>query len=152
MSSELVDQSSSATEPVLLHISEQDIDHAREAFDLSRQVWDDREPFAYTLQIGATTVNEIEIDVDEGGKVVAERVILDDGNADSLSRSVDEVFDRVEAAISAFESGEFDVPTRGECGRHVNVMFDEALGYPTYWDELGPCDDGVGIRVEVRPN
>ena len=135
-------------------INEQDLDQARAALDGARAQWDGREPFAFTLQVGIQAVNGIEIDFDADGNPIAERVVLGDPDEDGfgvLPRSVDDVFDRIENALVEFETGALPVPPAGDCGNHFNAEFDEALGSPTYFDTLGPCDDGVGLRIAVTP-
>lgn len=135
-------------------ISEQDLGEARAVLDGARVHWDGLEPFAYTMRVGFEAVNAVEIDFAADGSVAAERVVLgdpDDQSFGPVPRSVGEVFDLIDNAIATFESGEFAVPPASGCGNHFNALFDAELGAPMFFDTLGPCDDGVGLRMVVTP-
>lgn len=134
--------------------SEQDLELARVAFDMSKETWEAHDPFAYTFSAGVDTINLIEIDFDEEGNASPERVVMgeaDPGGWATVPRSVDDAFAQIDALILAFESGELDVPGPDDCGWHFNIQFDPDLGSPRYFDTLGPCDDGVGMRMHVTP-
>lgn len=146
----------SASESVDLsgRISEQDLDDARLIFDAAKSRWEGRTPSAYTFRAGVESINQIEVEFAEDGTASPERVIFGDANPEgwaTVPRSVDEAFDEVEVLLASFEDGGFEVPSAGDCGNHFNVEFDPELGAPQYYDSLGPCDDGVGIRLSVFP-
>lgn len=133
-------------------ISEQDLAEARRIFDAAKARWEGRTPTAYTFRAGVESINTIEIDFDEDGVGSGERVIFGEANPAgwaAVPRSVAEAFDAVEGRIAAFERGEVDVPSPDDCGNHFNAEFDPERGAPHYYDSLGPCDDGVGIRISV---
>lgn len=69
----------------------------------------------------------------------------------STTTAAADAFDDVEESIIAFESGDLEVPARGECGNHFNVTFDPEDGFPNFYNTLGPCDDGVSVRVGIIP-
>ena len=147
-------QASSTTigEAVPASVSEQDIATARQAFDAHKARWDNREPVAYTMAIGVETVSELRISFDETGSVVAEEIVRGDpsgSDTDSLPRSVTEVFTIIDELILGFEDGTMTVPEAGECGHHLNVRFDPEWGVPSRYDTLGPCDDGVGVVIDI---
>jgi len=135
-------------------ISEQDLAQARAVLGGARATWTSLDPFAYTMTVGFESINALEIDFDAGGNAVEERVLFGDPNEQGwgvLPRSVPEAFDVVDKALAQFESGEFEVPPGGDCGNHLNAEFDERHGSPTYFDTLGPCDSGVGLRIVITP-
>lgn len=135
-------------------ISEQNIVGARAVLDNARATWEALEPFAYTLSVGFESINEIEVDFDADGSAFDSRVISGDPEDHSfgeLPGTVDEAFSIIEDSIARFETGMYETPESGECGNHFNATFDPVLGTPTYHDKLGPCDDGVGLRLAVTP-
>ncbi len=132
--------------------SEQDLDQARLAFDAAKAHWEGLEPFAYTFSAGVDTISLIEIEFDVDGNASPETVVFGEADPEgwaTVPRSVEQAFDEIEVTIAAFESGEFEVPGSDDCGHHFNVEFDPEYGAPHYYDGLGPCDDGVGIRMSV---
>ena len=136
-------------------INEQDMSQARATLDGAQAKWEGLEPFAYTMSVGFESINMLEIDFDEDGNLVSERVLLGDPGGDGwgpFPRSVGEAFELVEESVTSFETGELEVPPAGQCGNHFNAQFDANLGSPTYFDTLGPCDDGVGLRIEITPD
>lgn len=133
-------------------ISEQDLDAARLVLDTARVRWDEQAASAYTMRFGVESINQFEIDFDSDGSVLDERVVSgnpDDDSWGDLPRSVQAAFNLVEASLERFESGELEVPRADDCGNHFNAQFDPDLGAPTYFDTLGPCDDGVGFRFAI---
>lgn len=147
--SELAAQSISL--PLSAPIHEGDIVQARIQLDVARQVWASAQPFAHTLTLGDQVEWALEIDFDENGNVIEERVLSSETAQFVPGRSVDEVFDGIDEAITDFETGVLDVPAPEECGNHFNAWFDDELGTPVYFDRLGPCDDGIGFRFQVTP-
>lgn len=137
-------------------INEQDVDFARAAFDAAKRNWENTEPFAYTLSSGVESINLIEIDVDAEGNASTVRVVQGEEQPEGWSyvpRTVGEAFDELDAILTNFESGEWSTGSPGGCdGSYFNASFDPEFGVPHYYDTLGPCDDGVGIRITVTPD
>jgi len=132
-------------------VTEQNLDAVRSQFEAGAQTWDQASPTDYRLDVDMGNVASVSIDF-VAGSPVAETVAPLNGDffdPDLLPRTIDDVFDEIERTLSALEDDPSQVPELGECGFHLNVSFDAALGYPTYYDSLGPCDDGVGISVKV---
>lgn len=133
-------------------ISEQNLRAARHVFDEGTLRWESFDPFAHIMTAGLAGISEVRVEFDAEGNVVSEEVVLgepDDPAVELLPRSVDEVFAELDALIAAFETGERAVPDEGECGAHFNARFNTDLGVPEYYDSLGPCEDGVGISINV---
>lgn len=148
------DDGSSATADLSTPISEQDLDEARRVFDAAKAQWEGVEAFDYTFAAGVETINLIEVDFDVDGVASPERVVFGEANPDgwaTVPRSVDEAFSAIGLLLATFESGEFEVPGGGDCGQHFNAEFDPQFGAPHYYDTLGPCDTGAGIRMTVTP-
>ena len=143
----------STDEPVEIGpIGEQDLELARARFEAAKRLWESQEPFSYTFRAGVQTINMIEIDFDAEGNASPERVVLgEDTNLENLPRSVDEAFDQIDARIAQFETGELEVPDEGDCGHHFYADFHPELGAPWAYDGLSPCDDGVGLQLEIIP-
>lgn len=129
-------------------ISEQDLAVARASLDAARNRWEAAGLTDYTLELGYSTLTVYRFDV-VGGEAVAEGIGPDEG--DFLPRSMEEILQQVEDFVATAENDPSLVLPEGECGYHFNIEFDAELGYPTYYDSLGPCDDGVGVRVVVTP-
>ncbi len=152
--SEAPDETSAAANGAIARISEQNLDQARSSFDAAKATWEDRKPAGFVFRAGVESINMIEIVFDADGAAAAETVVFGEADPEGwayVPRSVDEAFDEVEALLIRFETGEWPVPDPDDCGSHFNADFDPELGAPTYYDTLGPCDDGVGIRMEVIP-
>lgn len=132
-------------------LSEQNVAEARAAFNSAKADWDESGPSAYTFEIGIQTLSLMRFEVVDDVVLTGEQI--DDGGdprfVEGLPQTVEEFFGDVDKAISAFENDPGLVPDPGECGAHFNITFDPELGYPTYSDGLGPCDDGVGIGAKV---
>ncbi len=147
-------ETSSASTGVIAQISEQDLDQARANFDAAKAAWEERKPPGFVFRAGVESINMIEIVFDADGVAAAETVVFGEADPEgwaSVPRSVEEAFDEVEELLVRFESGEWPVPDPDDCGSHFTADFDPELGAPGYYDTLGPCDDGVGIRIEVIP-
>lgn len=127
-------------------INEQDLPVARASLDAAREKWEAAGLTDYTLEIGYETLTVHRFDVVEG---VAVADASGPAKDDSLPRSMEEVFQQVEDFVAAAENDPSLVLPEGECGYHFNIDVDPEFGYPTYYDSLGPCDDGVGVRVVV---
>ena len=135
-------------------ISEQDIAEARAAFESGQADWEASGISSYTLDVGLTTVGSVRVEVVEGVVVseVIEGAEVDEWFHTPLPRTVEELFSELDAIIAVIENDPALVPPLGDCGsHHLNARFDAELGYPSYYDTLGPCDDGVGISATVTP-
>jgi len=137
-------------------VTEQELDVVRDQYDLARQRWDEHGLTEYRLVVQLQTVVTVTVDHVDGVPVSETVTLISNGAtsemADSLQRSVDEVFAAIEERLLAFEADPSSVPAPGDCGAHLNVSFDTDLGHPSYYDGLGPCDDGVGVHVQVIRN
>ncbi len=143
------------SEPIELDLSqsfsEQDISMIRAALDAARSQWDSKGPGPYTMRVFVGTFSEVKTIVDADGQLESETIV--NGTAadvEVLPRTVSEAFDVLDRLISDYEDGRWQVPEPGECGVHLNVRFDPDLGYPSSYDQLGPCDDGVGVEIAVE--
>ena len=142
----------SPTSDIFGPVNEQDLREARQFYDEGRRRWESHEPFPHILTVGVQTISEVRIEFDADGNVVAEEVVKGDpegSEVTALPRSVDEVFATVDGLIRGFEDGTTPIPEEGECGHHFGAHFDTDLGVPSFYDTLGPCDDGVGVEITV---
>jgi hypothetical protein len=132
-------------------ISERDVSNARATLDAGRSLWEDEGSSTYTLEIGVQTISLVQYNVVEGVVTDSEVLLTDNGGRgiDDLPQTVDALFDQVDSMIRELEDDPSKVLPEGECGRHFNIRFDLELGYPSNYDGLGPCDDGVGIAASV---
>jgi hypothetical protein len=130
-------------------ISEQELERARATFELARGTWDSGNHSDYTLEIGIQTVSLVSHTV-VGGVVQSSEVVVADEGIDRLPQTVEEIFDQVNSMIRELEDDPDRIAPPGECGWHFNIRFDPELGYPAYYDGLGPCDDGVGTEASVE--
>lgn len=130
-------------------VSEQELELARATFDTAKALWESSDVSAYTFKIGIQTVSLMSFEVVDG--VVLTGAVVEGTGDDfqGLPQTVEAYFALLDEQISAFENGASAVPEPGECGAHFTMSFDPELGYPTYNDGLGPCDDGVGIAASV---
>lgn len=134
-------------------ISEQDISEARAAYESALADWTNNGLASYTLEVGVESIGLVRAQVVDG-EVVSEEV--DDAEVDEwfnepVPRTVEELFAELDQIIAVFEDDPSKVPSGGECGYHLNAQLDPELGYPTYYDTLGPCDDGIGLTAKVIP-
>lgn len=132
-------------------ISERDISEARSAFESAKADWENSGTTDYTLEVEVVSIGLVRAEVVDG-EVVSEEVEgveVDEWFNDPLPRTVDGLFAEVDKMIGVFEDDPSKIPADQECGYHMNARLDPELGYPTYYDTLGPCDDGVGLTARV---
>lgn len=126
-------------------------DQAIESVPAARALWEQNEPAAYTLEIGYESIGFLEIEVVDG--VPGEPMKSGDIDAwagDSLPQTIDDVFDVFELILQQSENHPAD---QDSCqGTFYNMRFNTEVGYPTYYDTLGPCDDGVGVTIRMTPS
>ncbi len=141
---------SSDVEPSLV-VTEQNVPEARVSLDAAREKWDAAALTDYRLEVwsGPRWVH-LEI---VGGEAVSEELGRADGagvgSLDFLPRSMEEVFQAVEDRVAGAEKDPSRVRPPDECGYHFTIEFAQQTGFPTYYDSLGPCDDGDGIRIVI---
>lgn len=131
-------------------ISERDIVEARSAFNSALADWERSGITDYTLEVGVNTIGKTRV-------VVSDKTVVSEeseGDADQwfndpLPRTVEGLFAELDEMISLFEDDPSKLPEGDECGYHLNARLDPEIGYPTYYDTLGPCDDGVGLSAEI---
>jgi len=132
-------------------ISEQDIGLARAAFLSGKADWERAGITTYTLEVGVESIGLVTVEVVDGA-VVSEQIDgaeVDQWFSRPLPRTVDLLFVELDRLIAEFETDPTRVRQPEECGYALNARFDSDLGYPTYYDTLSPCDDGVGLTVRV---
>lgn len=135
-------------------VSDQDVALARASLVGAQTDWEASGITSYTLEVGVETIGSVTVEVVDG-LAVSETINGEEVDAwfnEPLPRTVEALFAEVDGIISPFEADPSLVPAPGDCGMHFNVKFDAELGYPTYYDELGPCDDGVGLTATVIPD
>ena len=123
-------------------------DQAIESVPAARALWEESEPDQYLFEIGYESIGFLEIEV--VGGVPGEPVKTGDIDAwsgDTLPRTVDEAFDELDAILER----SFENPAdEDSCqGTFFNMRFNTDVGHPTYYDTLGPCDDGIGVTIRV---
>lgn len=132
-------------------ISERDISEARSAFESAKADWENSGTTDYTLEVEVVSIGLVRAEVVDG-QVVSEEIEgteVDEWFAKRVPRTVDGLFDELDEIIALFEDDPSKIPADGDCGYHMNARLDSDLGYPTYYDTLGPCDDGVGLTARV---
>lgn len=134
-------------------ITERNISEARSAYQSAIADWKSSGIDSYTLEVGVESIGLVRAQVVDG-QLVSEEV--DDAEVDEwfnepLPRTVEGLFAELDQMIAVFEDDPSKVPSAGDCGYHLNARLDPELGYPTYYDTLGPCDDGVGLSAKVVP-
>lgn len=131
-------------------ITEQDLPEARVSLDDAKEKWAAAALTDYTLEVSIGS-KLVTLDIVDG-EVVSEQQVDSDGgigDLDLLPRSIEEVFRAVEELVATAENDPSRVAPPDECGYHFNIEFAHQFGYPTYYDNLGHCDDGVGTRIKV---
>jgi len=129
-----------------------DIEQARFEQSEGRNRWAAAAPTDYTLSVGYAGFGAIEI-VFEGDKAVSTTIIGDEEEAQwladrGLPLTVADAWDQVESIIDAAAAS--STPPDGNCeAYYFTIRWDVELGYPAYYDALGPCDDGVGVTITV---
>ena len=140
----------------LFEADQADIDQARFEQAEGRSRWRTAGPTTYTMTVGYVGVGMIEVAIDDG-QTVSTTILAEPGEHKWLSNSglpssVAEAFDQLDALIAAAAAPENDPD--GDCNaRYFTARWDRELGYPTYFDGLGPCEEGVGVSITVsRPD
>jgi len=132
-----------------------DIERARFEQADGRARWQAAALTAYTMTVGYVGVGMVEVSVD-GGQPVSTTILAEPDQLEWLANSglpstVDEAFDQVDSLIDA-ASAPGNNPD-GNCdARYFTARWDPELGYPVYFDGLGPCEDGVGVAITVMPD
>lgn len=132
-----------------------DIERARFEQADGRARWHAAALTAYTMTVGYLGVGMIEVSVD-GGQPVSTTILAEPDQLEWLANTglpstVDEAFDQVDTLIDA-ASAPGNNPD-GNCdARYFTARWDPELGYPAYFDGLGPCEDGVGVAITVVPD
>jgi hypothetical protein len=129
-----------------------DIERARFEQAHGRARWEAEAVTGYTMTVGYVGVGMVEVAV-EDGQPVSTTILAEPNQREWLANAglpstVDEAFDQVDTLIDA-ASAPGNNPD-GNCdARYFTARWDPELGYPEYFDGLGPCEDGVGVSITV---
>lgn len=132
-------------------VSEQNVAEARSSFDAAKQRWQAEGPASYKMLVGYRGVYDVEVLVVDGVATTS-TVVQGEGLGGEwgpLPMTVDEAFTDAERFMTPFEADPSKVPGPSECGEHFLIQFDPELGFPAGYHSLGPCDDGIGLSIEI---
>jgi hypothetical protein len=137
---------------ILVSVVQDDASLARGQVALARSLWGEVGFTTYSMQVGYESFGSVTAEVVDGAKV-GDPVVSVGANPDfvfedQLPLTVEEAFEEMEVIVEKAEA--FPAADDGSCdGVFFNFRFDTEFGNPTYYDRLGPCDDGVGIFLTV---
>ena len=136
--------------PVRNEVSNFSQEDPSESIEAAKQLWKTQNITSYTFEIGFEGLGFLEIDVIDAVAVEVRRAGETDSWDDSfLPRTVDAVFDELESVLQ--RASENPADENGCGGTFYTIRFNTDFGHPTYYDTLGPCDDGVGVTIRVTP-
>ncbi len=137
---------------ILAGVDQNDASLARGQLALAHSLWSEVGSNSYSMEVGYESLGTVTVEVVDGATVgnPVTNVGSDPDFAfeDQLPLTVEEAFEEMELIVENAEAN--PAADDGSCdGVFFNFRFDTEFGNPIYYDQLGPCDDGVGISLTV---